>query len=78
MYSIWRGLSIIFCDNGNEVKFMDDKCLGTNCTTRKVVMSTTRIKNMYVDDLESIEGDDLSCLSSQIDYVDIWQYFYVM
>ncbi|XP_049373989.1 uncharacterized protein LOC125839052 [Solanum verrucosum] len=52
------------CDKGNEVKFMADKCLVTNCITKRVVMSATRVKNMYVADLDSIKGDDLSCLSA--------------
>ena len=60
------------CDRGNEVKFMANNCLVTNCITWKVVMSATRVKNMYVVDLESIEGDDLSCLSAQIDESDLW------
>jgi len=35
-------------------------------------MSATRVKNMYVADLDSIEGDDLSYLSAQSDDTDLW------
>lgn len=60
------------CDKGNEVKFMADKCLVTNRITKRVVMSATRVKNMYAADLDSIEGDDLSCLSARTDDADLW------
>jgi len=60
------------CDKGNEVKFMANKCLVTNCITKRVVMSATRVKNMYVADLDSIKEDDMSCLSAQTDDADLW------
>jgi len=31
------------CDKGNEVSFMADKCLVTNCSTQRVIMSATRV-----------------------------------
>lgn len=48
------------CDKGNKVKFMSDRCLVINCGTNKVVMFAKRVKNMYVADLNSVEGDGLS------------------
>lgn len=59
------------CDIGDEVKFMEDKCFVTNCVTGKLVISSKRVRSMYVADLESIEGDNLSCLSAQIDESDL-------
>lgn len=59
------------CDRGNEVK-LSNNCLVKNCITGKVVTSAKRIKNMYVADLESIKGDYLFCLRSQIEQSDIW------
>lgn len=50
---------------------MEDKCFVTNCVTGKVVISSKRVRSMYVADLESIEGDNLSCLSAQIDESDL-------
>lgn len=35
-------------------------------------MFTTRVENMYLADLDSIEGDDLSCLSAQINDAEPW------
>ena len=64
-------ISLIY-DKGNEVKFTANNYLVTNCITGNVVMSATRVKNMYVAGLESIEGDDLSCLSAQTDESDLW------
>ena len=55
------------CDRGNEVQFMANKCMITNSVAKKMVMSASRIKNMYVVDLDSIDCDDFSCLSSQAD-----------
>lgn len=55
------------CDKGNDVKFMVDKCMVTNCVTKRVVMSAARVKNMYVSDLDSIERYNLSFLSAQPD-----------
>ncbi|KAH0769697.1 hypothetical protein KY290_013678 [Solanum tuberosum] len=60
------------CDKGNEVKFLSDKCLVINCSTNKVVMIARRVKNMYVADLDSVEGDSLSCLSAQAENVNLW------
>lgn len=60
------------CDTGNKVKFMSKGCVVTNCATKKTVMSTKRVKNMYVVDLDSIEGDSMSCLSAQTDNANLW------
>lgn len=35
-------------------------------------MTAKRIKNMYVVDLDSIEGDIFTCLSSQTDNANLW------
>jgi len=60
------------CDKGNEVKFMSESCVVTNCATKKIAMSAKRVKKMYVADLDSIEGVNLSCLSAQTDDVNLW------
>ncbi|XP_015167052.1 uncharacterized protein [Solanum tuberosum] len=59
-------------DKGNEIKFMSDRCLVTNCATKRVDMSSKRVKNLYVADFDSIEGDSLSCLSAQTDDANLW------
>lgn len=51
---------------------MVDKCMVANSVTKRMVMSASRIKNMYVVDIDSIEGDDLSCMRAQVDDADIW------
>ncbi|XP_049368191.1 uncharacterized protein LOC125833082 [Solanum verrucosum] len=60
------------CDKGNEVKFLSDRCLVTNYVTNKVVMSAKRVKNMDVADLDLIEGENLTCLSTQTDNANLW------
>lgn len=40
------------CYKGNEVKFMVDKCLVTNCLRKRFVMTATIAKNMYVANLD--------------------------
>lgn len=52
------------CDKGNEVKFKTENCVVTSCETKRVVMEAKSVKNMYVADLDSIEGNNLSCLSA--------------
>lgn len=51
---------------------MPNKCIFMYCINKRVVMYLPRVKNMYIADLESIEGDDLSCLSCQTDDADLW------
>ena len=60
-------------DRVNEVKFVSDQCIVTNCVTNQVVMYARRVKNMYVADLKSIKGDNLTCLSAQSDNANLWQ-----
>lgn len=52
-------------DKGNEVKFMSNGFAVTNCATKRIGMFAKRVKNMYIVDLESIEGDSMSCLRTQ-------------
>ncbi|KAH0696719.1 hypothetical protein KY290_014118 [Solanum tuberosum] len=59
-------------DKGNKVKFMSEGCVVTNCATKKIVMSAKQVKNVYVADLDSIEGDSLSCLSAQTNDANLW------
>ena len=35
------------CDKGNEVKFTFEKCTIVNLTTKKVILTAQRYKNMY-------------------------------
>jgi len=58
-------------DKGNEVKFLSDRCIVTKCVTNKVLMSAKRVNIMYVADLDSIEGDSLTCVSAQIENENI-------
>ena len=60
------------CDKGNEVKFTSEKCTVVNLTTNKVILTAHRSNNMYVSNLETSHGDDLSCLSAQNENVDLW------
>ncbi|XP_015075493.1 uncharacterized protein LOC107019547 [Solanum pennellii] len=59
-------------DKGNEVKFTSEKCTVANLTTKKVILIAFRSKNMYVANLETSNGDDLTCLSAQNENVDLW------
>ena len=43
-----------------------------NLTTKKVILIAYRSKKMYVDNLETSHGDDLTCLSAQNENVDLW------
>ena len=40
------------CDKGNEVKFTYEKCTVVSLTTKKVILTAFRSKNMYVANLE--------------------------
>ncbi|XP_069154328.1 sporulation-specific protein 15-like [Solanum lycopersicum] len=60
------------CDKGNEVKFTSEKCTVVSLTTKKVILTAQRSKNMYVANLETSHGDDLTCLSSQNENADLW------
>ena len=41
-------------------------------TTKKVILTAFRSKNMYVANLETSHGDDLTCLSAQNENADLW------
>ena len=60
------------CDKRNEVKFTSEKCTVVSLTTNKVILTAHRCKNMYVDNLETSHGDDLTCLSAQNENADLW------
>ncbi|XP_069147982.1 sporulation-specific protein 15-like [Solanum lycopersicum] len=59
-------------DKGNEVKFTYEKCTVVSLTTKKVILTAHRSKNMYVANLETSHGDDLACLSAQNENADLW------
>ena len=59
-------------DKGNEVKFTYEKCTVVSLTTTKVILTAQRSKNMYVANLETSHGDDLTCLSAQNENADLW------
>lgn len=69
-YNLMRIYKIL--DRENEVKVMTNKCFIRNSRTKRIVMPITRVENMYVVDLDSIEGDYLSCIRSQTDDSIIW------
>ena len=52
------------CDKGNKVKFTSEKCTVVNLTTKKVILTAHKSKNMSVANLETSHGDDLACLSA--------------
>ena len=54
------------------MNFTSEKCIVVNLTTKKVILTAQRCKNMYVANLETSHGDDLTCLSSQNENVDLW------
>ena len=60
------------CDKGNEVKFTSEKCTVVSLTTKKVILTAFRSKNMYVANLETSHEDDLTCLSAHNENVDLW------
>ena len=60
------------CDKGNKVKFTSEKCIVVSLTTKKVILTAFRSKNMYVPNLETSHGDDMTCLSAQNENVDLW------
>ncbi|XP_015060407.1 uncharacterized protein LOC107006348 [Solanum pennellii] len=60
------------CDKGREVKFTSEKCTVVSLTTKKVILIAFRSKNMYVANLETSHGDDLTCLSAQNENADLW------
>ena len=62
------------CDKGNEVKFTSKKCTMVSLTTKKVILTAFRSKNMYVANLEMSHGDDLTCLSARNENGDLWHH----
>ncbi|XP_049381315.1 uncharacterized protein LOC125845854 [Solanum stenotomum] len=61
------------CDKGNEVKFLLEKCIVTSLSTKEVILTVRRRqKNMYVADLDTAQGDDLTCLSAQSENAILW------
>ncbi|XP_027768496.1 uncharacterized protein LOC114074703 [Solanum pennellii] len=62
------------CDKGNEVKFTFEECTVVNLTTKKVILTAQRCKIMYVANLKTSHGDDLTCLSAQNENADLWHW----
>ena len=60
------------CDKVNEVNFRSEKYIVVKLTTKKVILAAHKSKNMYVANLETSHGDDLTCLSSQNENADVW------
>lgn len=60
------------CDKENEVRFRSESCIVINLTSHRMILTARRVKNMYVADLDTIQGDDLTCLSSQSKNVEHW------
>ncbi|XP_070046189.1 uncharacterized protein [Nicotiana tomentosiformis] len=60
------------CDKGNKVEFLSKSCTITNIITSKVMMVAKRFKNIYVNDFESLNSRDLTCLSVVDDDVELW------
>ena len=52
------------CDKGNEITFTSEKCTIVNLITNEVVLTSQRCKNMYVANLETSHGDDLTFQSA--------------
>ncbi|XP_075083606.1 uncharacterized protein LOC142167341 [Nicotiana tabacum] len=50
-------------DKENEVKFLSKSCIVTNLKTGEVVLIAKKFKNIYVEDLDSLNGGDLTCQS---------------
>ncbi|KAH0776458.1 hypothetical protein KY290_007869 [Solanum tuberosum] len=59
------------CDKCNEVRFLSEMCIVTNLTSKKVILTAKRCKNMYVADLDTAQGDDLTSLSAQSENTDL-------
>jgi len=60
------------CDKGNEVKFTSENCIVTSLSTKKVILTARRQKNMYVAALETVHGDDQTCLGAQSANANLW------
>ncbi|KAH0665359.1 hypothetical protein KY285_026565 [Solanum tuberosum] len=57
---------------GNEVRFLSEKCIVSNLSTKEVILTTKRRKNIYVADLDTAQGDDLTCPSAQSENTNLW------
>ncbi|KAH0771660.1 hypothetical protein KY290_015641 [Solanum tuberosum] len=62
----------LICDKGNEVRFLLEKCIVTNLPTKEVILTARRCKNMYMADLDTAQGDNLTCLSAQSENANLW------
>ncbi|XP_049358857.1 uncharacterized protein LOC125823532 [Solanum verrucosum] len=60
------------CDKGNEVRFTSENCIVSSLSTKRVILTARRQKNMYVAALEIVHGDDQTCLSAQSANADLW------
>lgn len=50
------------CDKENKVKLLSDGGTVTSLSLGEVVLKAKRCKSMYMADLRSILGDELTCL----------------
>lgn len=60
------------CDKVNEVNFRSEKYIVVKLTTKKVILAAHKSKNMYVANLETSHGDDLTCVSAKNENADLW------
>ncbi|XP_070054529.1 uncharacterized protein [Nicotiana tomentosiformis] len=69
----YRPLSVSqICDKGNKVEFLSKSCTVTNFLDGEVVLRAKRFKNIYVADFNSLNDDDLTCLSAIDDDAELW------
>jgi len=61
-----------FCDKGNSVSFISDKCNIINDKTGRVVLEGTRRGNTYIVDLNSVPRNNLTCLTAINDDPLLW------
>lgn len=48
------------CDKKNEINFSSDGCTVSSMKSGRIILKDERMKNMYVDDLESmVDGNQL-------------------
>ncbi|XP_009620458.2 kinetochore-associated protein DSN1-like [Nicotiana tomentosiformis] len=56
----------------NKVEFLSKSCTITNLITDEVILVAKRFKNIYVEDFNSLNGGDLTCLSAIDDNAELW------
>lgn len=60
------------CDKENKVRFIFKKCIVTSLSTKEVILAAKKQNYMYVEDLSTAQGDDLTFLNNQSESANLW------